>query len=507
MISLLIGGAIALITKKDSKPGLGAPRHSGLAKEGLDNCGRLKPGFMYDNEGNLIRVEKVKKSTKKEKLKSKILSLKEKFNLQGLAYPAITKCGLGGGYLANGHEILSDNDLDILDDEDYNIGLGAAAKDVEQMVNELILDKINTGEPLPAWKQSWANKASIPAQNFVSKKPYSGTNSIILNVLLGSIMPTPYYLTGKQIKDLGGNIKKGSKTVPLVYYNFVKSLKDFSESTDKENALLSKVRGYEVKRRGKKTFKITQSNYKGIQLTDKEILFLKLDKNEYWSKGYLKYYRVFNIADTEGIEYEVPEPKLNTTAERIDIAEAIISSFVDKPKIKHNPKEAKYNTLTDILDIPNIEEFDTPEEYYSTMFHELIHSTLHQDRLNRKEKYEGKEKDASRAFEELIAELGASYLCGLCGILEVTHINQAAYLKQWYQDLVDLTEENPDFFIFATQQAQKAVDYIIKDFDENNIKKVSSPSPEPKPEPKNNDKEKAKARAKALKLKIKLKLK
>src|SRR5690606_2958120 len=231
----------------------------------------------------------------------------------------------------------------------------------------------------------------------------------------------------------------------------------------KEGELLRKITGRMIKRRKpKKDIILSKGNYAGVSVSEKDIKFLGLDSDEYISKGFLRYYRVFNIADTTGIEYEVPKGQGKTKKEKIAIAEALIKAFSDKPPILKDNDKAYYKPKEDKIWIPEIHSFDTPEEYYSTLFHELIHCTLHESRVNRQKDYDKKESKAQYAFEELIAELGASYLCGLAGILEVTHINQASYLKGWYEKLVKLTDSNTDFFIYATREAQKAVDYIIR---------------------------------------------
>lgn len=514
---------------KISKPlGLNAARHTGAAKTALDDCGRLKKGYKYQ-DGKIVKIQRKKKkavtkrkpankksvrkktnsgaqkrpkeNTEKEKLRKKVLGLK---SLLKKDLPVITR-GLNGAYLADGHEILTDEEIALFGEVEYLNGLNAAAKDVEAIVNELILEKIKTGQELPPWKKSWANKADIPAQNFVTKKPYTGSNSVILNVLLGSVMPTPYYVTFNQVKELGGKVKEGAKSVPLVYYNFVHSLKDFSDEPAKEAQLLKKIDGRMIKRkRPKKDIILSKANYAGVAVSEANIKYLGLDDDEYISKGFLRYYRVFNIADTTGIEYEVPKGQNKTKKERIDIAEAIVKSFKDKPEILTDNKKAYYKPKEDKIWVPEIHEFDTAEEYYSTLFHELIHCTLHESRLNRQKDYEKKENEAQYAFEELIAELGASYLCGLAGILEVTHINQASYLKGWYEKLVKAAGKNSDFFLYATREAQKAVDYIIKDYDPEK----SEPKKETKGSTaKYDEKTKALAKAKALKLKLKLKLK
>lgn len=486
--------------------GLNAPRHVGSYKQALDNCGRLRKGWKFEN-GSVVKVEKPKakaqpkpkaqpKKSEKNDLKNKILQLKDKYNFDLKDnFPVITK-GLNGCYLADGHEIITEDVADLFNDDIYT-GLNASAKDVEAIVNSLILEKIKTGEKLPAWKQSWATKSSILAQNFETKKEYTGSNAMILNVLLGSIMPTPYYLTASQIEKMKGSIKKGAKSVPLVYYNFIYTLKDLSKNPEAEANLLSKINGFRIERKNKKTIVLSKDNYAGQLLSEKEVSLLGLDRNEYLTKGFLRYYRVFNIADTTGIDYEVPSATPKTEVERIKIAEDIINGYVDSPKIVLNKDEAVYNILKDEIGIPNIEQFSPKEEYYSTLFHEIIHSTMHESRLNRLEHYKGKDKNAQYAFEELIAELGASYLCGLAGILEVTHLNSSSYLKGWHEKLQKYTEQYSDFFIYATKEAQKAVDYVLKGYN------ASSESNE---DSEDKSKEKARAKAKALKLKLKLKL-
>ncbi len=249
--------------KKPISTGLNAARHSGEAKEALNECGRLKKGYRYDKTGKIVKVaarkkkpaakkksvakpsarKKTRLDSEKEKLKKKVLGLKQLLTAGNL--PNITK-GLNG-YLADGHEILTEEELELYGPEEWE-GLNAAAKDVESIVNELILEKIKTGEELPPWKQSWATKADIPAQNFITKKPYTGSNSTILNVILGSVMPTPYYVTFNQVKTLKGKVKEGAKSIPLVYYNFVYTLKNFSDNPGKEAALLSKINGRKIKR-------------------------------------------------------------------------------------------------------------------------------------------------------------------------------------------------------------------------------------------------------------------
>ena len=107
--------------------------------------------------------------------------------------------------------------------------------------------------------------------------------------------------------------------------------------------------------------------------------------------------------------------------------------------------------------MPSRNAFDSPEEYYSTLFHELTHSTGHTSRVGR----DGIEKlntfgSESYSKEELIAEMGAAMLCGVAGIERKTLSNSAAYLKSW----IDVLKSDARMVVSAASQAQKAADYI-----------------------------------------------
>lgn len=530
-------------TQKSSKQGLAAARHSGMAKLALDNCGRLKSGYKYQNGKIVATKERKKKNAKncsragkklsttrssrsarklatdckvktktssaatkrkttvrkkkedpEKKLKSKILSLKEKFGLSGSVnnFPEIT-IGLNGSILADGHEIFTDELLGFYDENE--VGLAAAAKDVEKLVNEMIFDRINSDEQLPPWRKSWANYTKELAQNFITKKPYTGSNAMILNLLMAGQFKSPYYLTPTQITAKKGRIKKGEKAIPLVYYRFNYFLKDLSANPQKERELLNKIEGREV---GKKT--ITKKNYPGTFLTEKNVEFFKIEKSEYLSKGQVYYFNVFNLEQTTGIEYTNPQNENRSKNDIIERAESIWKGFTDKPSLGYDKDQAFYTPSKDEIRLPKIAEFDNSEEYYSTLFHEMIHSTRIESRIDRDKFYKNKNQETVYAFEELIAELGSSYLCGIAGILESTSINTSSYLKNWHEKLQELLGENKDFFVFATKEAQKAADYILKGF-------VDPDEGNQKPKTQSTDKEKAKAKAKARAMVLKIKIK
>uniref|UniRef100_UPI002FDA0F15 zincin-like metallopeptidase domain-containing protein n=1 Tax=Flavobacterium sp. TaxID=239 RepID=UPI002FDA0F15 len=147
--------------------------------------------------------------------------------------------------------------------------------------------------------------------------------------------------------------------------------------------------------------------------------------------------------------------------------------------------KAYYQPATDTLNMPKINAFNKEASYYCTYFHELTHSTGAKKRLDRD--FSGKFGSKNYAYEELIAELGAVFLCSEAGILFQTKENSAKYLKSWNKVLVNELENDNRFFLKASAQSQKAVNYILnrnsdaeKEEEEENttpVKKVAVKTP------------------------------
>ncbi|NLW81324.1 MAG: hypothetical protein GXY42_06590 [Desulfovibrionales bacterium] len=141
----------------------------------------------------------------------------------------------------------------------------------------------------------------------------------------------------------------------------------------------------------------------------------------------------------------------------VEAIERIIAAMPQPPKVEHNPAEAFYSIGLDTVSVPPANQFDSAEEYYSTLFHELVHSTGHDSRLQRPSLSRiAQGSDHLYSYEELVAEMGAAMLCGLTGIAPKTIDNSAAYIANWLQSLRD----NPDYVIYAGAAAQKACRYI-----------------------------------------------
>lgn len=173
----------------------------------------------------------------------------------------------------------------------------------------------------------------------------------------------------------------------------------------------------------------------------------------------MRYYTVYNVAQCENIdESKIPSiPTTHNDFDHIAECEAIIAGMPNCPEIQQGKQRASYNPLSDIISIPRFDSFDTAEEYYSTLFHELTHSTGHGSRLNRLNNNVSGFGNEEYSKEELVAEMGAAFLCGFAGIENTTINNSVAYIQGWLKAL----KHDKKLVIMAAAQAQKAADYIL----------------------------------------------
>lgn len=171
----------------------------------------------------------------------------------------------------------------------------------------------------------------------------------------------------------------------------------------------------------------------------------------------LRYYNVFNLEQTEGITAPVPEESINDH-QPLPLPEHIFKNMPQRPELKFGGNRAYYSPSLDYVQLPHLSTFDTPEEYYSTLFHEITHATGHQSRVGRKSILEPSYFGShSYSKEELVAEMGAAFLSGYCGIENVTIENSAAYIQGWLKAL----KNDKTLLIHAAAQAQKAADFIL----------------------------------------------
>jgi len=280
---------------------------------------------------------------------------------------------------------------------------------VYEIINERIISELEKG--VIPWLNPYQSK--LRAMNLISKKYYKGINTILLNI--GNSFNSPYWLTFKQCTDLGGKIKKNEKSQIIIFWK-ITNIKELNKTTN-----LMEI--------------------KSIPL--------------------LRYYRVFNTQQCELPEGSVPEYLEIHKNDKLNICESIVNNYKNKPIIKNdNAYKAFYHTVKDFINIPSIELFDTSYKYYSTLFHELIHSTGHSTRLNRDEITKlASLGETEYSKEELVAEIGSAYLCTFAGIDNRTVKNSAAYIKGW----LDVLKNDNKFLISAGCKSQKAFEYILGD--------------------------------------------
>ncbi|MEM9411295.1 MAG: zincin-like metallopeptidase domain-containing protein, partial [Planctomycetota bacterium] len=177
----------------------------------------------------------------------------------------------------------------------------------------------------------------------------------------------------------------------------------------------------------------------------------------------LRHYTAFNIDQIDGIDtpdapVEDPEkPEFQPIAK----AEQIIGNFEDPPSVEHDGgRKAFYKVRSDSVHLPDPNRFDSKENYYATLFHEVSHSTGIEKRLSR-----GLDTDPAPfgspdySREELIAEISAAYLCAACGISPPTIEQSAAYLQGW----IKVLKGDKRLVISAAGAAQKSADFILGD--------------------------------------------
>jgi antirestriction protein ArdC len=276
---------------------------------------------------------------------------------------------------------------------------------VYQVITDRVIALLQQGT-VP-WQKPWQG-AELAPQNLVSRKPYRGVNVFLLHAMHYT---SPFWLTFKQAQELGGHVRKGEKACPVVFWKWL----DVERDGDKERV------------------------------------------------PFLRYYSVFNVAQCEGIEAHVPSatgPKREHSP--VEAAERIVADMPKRPLIKHGQAQAFYHPSDDFVGMPSPEQFRSGEGYYSVLFHELTHSTGHESRLARKG-VAGSEGQwsafgsQSYSKEELVAEMGAAFLCGQAGIVERTIENSASYIANWLSKLKD----DAKLVVQAAAQAQKAADFIL----------------------------------------------
>lgn len=290
------------------------------------------------------------------------------------------------------------------------LGTVEKVKSKHELIADKIIESLESNN-IP-WKKPWT---SLSPKNLHSQKEYRGINHILLSMVATKY---PFFLTFKQAKELGGSVLKGSKSVPVFFYSTIKKMDE---------------------------------NYKNEDESE-------LSVKSFW---FMKQYSVFTLEQIDGIDFSQHiDPVIDFKP--VMAAENLANAFLCDQLIQvRGAQRAAYSPLLDQIVMPDKNQFHSVDAYYSTIFHEMIHSTGHEKRLKRAG-FDGEyHRFGSKgyAFEELVAEFGAAMLASYCGVDTSLQDGQnAAYINSWLK----VIKEDPTICYKAASKAQAAVDFILK---------------------------------------------
>ena len=272
---------------------------------------------------------------------------------------------------------------------------------IYSMVTDRIVAQLEKG--IVPWQKPWTGVIE-GAYNRMTRRPYSLLNQLMLN-------EKGEYASYKQWKDLGGQVRKGAKAEIVVFW---------------------------------KVYPVKKTMENGAEKTEMIPV--------------LKYYNVFHVSQVDGVE-PLKKEKL-VSHNPIDEAEKIVSAYQDREMLcirRETSNNAYYSPMGDYIVVPKMEQFVKIEQFYSTLFHEMIHSTGHKSRLNRLETSKTHFGSESYSKEELVAEIGSATMMNKLGIeTQRSFKNSTAYIQSWLQALKNDTR----LIVSAAGKAEKAVEYI-----------------------------------------------
>lgn len=281
------------------------------------------------------------------------------------------------------------------------------SKSVYEMVTDRIISQLENN--VIPWRKPWGGMKS-GAYNRISKKSYSLLNQMLLKF-------DGEYATYTQWQKLGGHVRRGETSEIVVFWK-IQPVEEEHEDGTKEI---------------------------------KQIPFLR-------------YYNVFHISQVDGVEPLLAEELKDI--EPIEKADQILNDYWTRENITVEHKagdDAYYSPSRDLIRLPLFEQFTSANEYYSTAFHESVHSTMKESRCNRAEERKGKlvafgSDDYSK--EELVAEIGSANLMNIMAIETVSSFkNSSAYIQNW----LSVLKSDVKFIVSASSKAEKAVKYILNE--------------------------------------------
>lgn len=283
-------------------------------------------------------------------------------------------------------------------------------QDIYQKVTDRIIADLEQGEL--TWLKPWSagnmeGRIVRPLRH--NGLPYSGINILMLwSAAMEAGFASPYWMTFRQAQELGAHVRKGEHGNPVVYASTITKTEEQGDGSEEEQTI-----------------------------------------------PFMKAYTVFNVEQIDGLpaHYHVrPEPVIDP-AQRIDHAEAFFATT--GADIRHGGNRAYYSGGSDHVQMPVFECFRSPEAYYATLAHEVTHWTKHPKRLDR-DLGRSRWGDEGYAREELVAELGAAFLCADLALTPEPRAEHAAYIQSWLKVL----KEDRRAIFSAAAHAQRAADFL-----------------------------------------------
>jgi antirestriction protein ArdC len=290
----------------------------------------------------------------------------------------------------------------------------ATKPSVYQIVTDHIIASLKGG--VIPWEKPWQTPhftgGPFP-RNFRTGRPYRGINIMLL---WSCNYSSPFWLTFNQASELKGTIRRGEKGTQIVFY---RQPRDRQRTHDEQTA-----------------------------------------EEDRCAPFVLTYHTVFNVEQCDGLTLpQIEAPTQPNEVEVDETCEAIVCGWRNRPGLQLTSEteyHAYYRPSTDSVHMPARDRFVDAPHYYSTLFHELVHSTGHETRLNRT--FGAHFGDELYSKEELVAETGAAFLCAMAGIAnENTERNTTAYIQNWISKL----QEDNRLVVHAAANAQRAVDSIL----------------------------------------------
>ena len=270
-----------------------------------------------------------------------------------------------------------------------------------QEITNKIIEALEKGE-FREWIQPWTNGAPF---NAFSGHRYRGVNQLVLGLeTWRKGYDDPRWLTFNQAKKLGGHVRKGEKSTTIIFWKFIEVMDDSPEEESEETTKVVPI---------------------------------------------ARAYRVFNVAQCEGINLS---PLERNVFDVDDFTERLLAL----PEIKWGGSRACYDSLEDVIRLPRKENFVHAEGFKETFYHELVHWTGHESRLNRKMR--NRFGSAEYAMEELVAELGSAFLMAYIGV-PFERTQHTGYIDSW----LDALRRDSRAIFTAARKAQEACDFLVEE--------------------------------------------